>query len=274
MDTSMNAFFLHDQVALVTGATGLLGQEHCAALASAGANVVALDLDHGKVSAFAERLALASGKRVLGIAADVTSEQSLDRARDDVFREFGKLDVLVNNAAIDDKFTPDDALQASSFEHYSAERFRKQLDVNVTGVFLCCQRFGSKMAERGSGSIINVASTYGLTAPQQDLYRDAAGRQRFYKGPAYPASKAAVIQLTRFLASYWGGRGVRVNALSPGGVFVDQDETFVERYAARTPLRRMARPSDYRGAVVFLSSEVSAYVTGANLVVDGGWTAW
>jgi NAD(P)-dependent dehydrogenase (short-subunit alcohol dehydrogenase family) len=270
----MNGFFLNDKVAVVTGASGLLGQEHCAALASAGASVVALDLDLASVQGFAERLSRASGKRVLGLAADVTSQASLDTARDAILTEFGQIDVLVNNAAIDDKYAPDDSLEASSFEHYSAERFRKQLDVNVTGVFLCCQRFGTPMADRGSGSIINVASTYGVTAPQQDLYRDGAGRQRFFKGPAYPASKAAVIQLTRFLASYWGGRGVRVNTLSPGGVFVDQDETFVQNYADRTPLRRMARPSDYRGAVVFLASEVSTYMTGANLVVDGGWTAW
>jgi NAD(P)-dependent dehydrogenase (short-subunit alcohol dehydrogenase family) len=265
---------LAEKVAIVTGATGLLGQEHCAALAAAGAHVVALDVDVEAVSAFARRLGDASAGRVLGLAADVTDPGALERVRDQVLGELGAIDVLVNNAAIDDKFAPGDALSASSFENYALERFRRQLDVNVTGVFLCCQKLGSPMAARGSGSIVNVASTYGISAPRQDIYKDVAGQPRFFKGPAYPTSKAAVIQLTRYLASYWGHTGVRVNALSPGGVFAGQDPEFVRRYSEQTPLGRMARRSDYRGAVVFLASDDSEYMTGSNLVVDGGWTAW
>jgi NAD(P)-dependent dehydrogenase (short-subunit alcohol dehydrogenase family) len=265
---------LAGKVAIVTGATGLLGQEHCAALAGAGAHVVALDLDAERVVELARRLGETSDSRVLGLAADVTDPGALERVRDQVLGELGSIDVLVNNAAIDDKFAPDDALAASSFEHYSLERFRRQLDVNVTGVFLACQKLGTPMAVRGSGSIINVASTYGISAPRQDIYQDSEGQPRFYKGPAYPASKAAVIQLTRFLAAYWGSTGVRVNALSPGGVFAGQDPEFVRRYSEHTPLGRMARRSDYRGAIVFLAGDGSQYMTGSNLVVDGGWTAW
>jgi NAD(P)-dependent dehydrogenase (short-subunit alcohol dehydrogenase family) len=190
-----------------------------------------------------------------------------------VLSRFGSVDVLVNNAAIDDKFGVD-AARESRFESYSVERFRRQLDVNVTGVFLCCQRFGSLMAERGSGSIVNVASTYALVAPNQDLYRREDGTQAFWKGAAYPASKGAVLQLTRFLAAYWGERGVRVNALCPGGVEAGQDAYFRARYAERTPLKRMAAPGDYRGALLFLASDASAYMTGASLVVDGGFTIW
>jgi NAD(P)-dependent dehydrogenase (short-subunit alcohol dehydrogenase family) len=192
-----------------------------------------------------------------------------------VLARFDRIDVLVNNAAIDDKLIEAGPGEVGGrFEDYPLEQFRRILDVNVAGVFACCKQLGSVMAERGRGSIINVASTYGVVAPNQDLYVGPDGRQRFFKSAAYPASKGAVLQLTRFLAAYWGRRGVRVNALSPGGVEAGQDAHFRQRYAERTPLGRMARASDYAGALVFLASEASAYMTGANLIVDGGFTIW
>lgn len=270
----MQGFRLDGRVAVVTGALGLLGRQHASALAEAGADVVVTDVaDPERLDVFARELERDFGTAALGVRADVTDVSAVDSLARAVGARFGRVDVLINNAAIDDKFVPGTG-ENGRFEDYPVDRFRKQLDVNVIGVFLCCQKLGAKMAENGRGSIVNVASSYGVIAPQQALYLDADGSERFFKGPAYPTSKAAVLHFTRYLAAYWGARGVRVNALSPGGVRAGQDDVFVTRYSERTPLRRMAKEDEYRGAVVFLASDASSYMTGANLVVDGGWTAW
>lgn len=268
-------FSLEGRVAVVTGAVGLLGRHHCTALARAGAQVVAADLDVGACARLAEELRRQHRREMLAVAADITSLSSVRALRDAVLGRFDRVDVLVNNAALNEKV--EDAAGADErlrFESYPLERWEAALRVNVTGTFLCSQVLGTEMARRGTGSIINIASTYGVVAPDQSLYRRPDGTQSFYKSAAYPTTKGAVIAFTRFLAAYWGRAGVRVNALSPGGVENGQEEAFVARYAERTPLGRMARPSDYEGPIVFLASDASNYVTGANLIVDGGWTAW
>lgn len=264
-------FSLEGKTAVVTGALGLIGRKHCEALAAFGANVVVADLNADQSAAFAAALDTPS----IGLALDVTSAESVAMLRDAALTRFGHLDVLVNNAAINDMFeSPTMAAEQSRFENYPLAMWQKSLDANVTGVFLCSQIIGAPMARQGSGSIINVASTYGVVAPDQSLYKTPDGRQPFYKSPAYPTTKGAVIAFTRFLAAYWGQAGVRVNTLSPGGVENNQQEYFVDNYSARTMLGRMAAPTDYQGALVFLASDASAYMTGANLIVDGGWTAW
>jgi len=267
----MNQLFsLKNKTAIVTGALGLLGKKHCEALAEAGANVVVADINEAATESFA----LSLGENHGGLKVDVTSEQSLKIARDKILTRYGTIDILVNNAAINDMFeNPGLAKELSAFENYPLDAFKKSLDVNVTGVFLASQVFGSVMAEQGSGSIINIASTYGIVGPDQSIYRDERGEQTFYKSPVYPVTKGAVVNFTRFLAAYWGHKGVRVNTLSPGGVENAQNEFFIQNYSAKTLLGRMASPADYQGALVFLASEASAYMTGANLVVDGGWTA-
>jgi len=263
-------FSLNKKVAIVTGSLGLIGKEHCKALADAGANVVVADLNEDNCKAFAKEL----GSNHLGISMDVADENSLMAAKKIILEKYNTIDILVNNAAINDMFeSPLLAAEQSKFENYPLDLWQKSLNVNVTGVFLCSQVFGTVMAEKKSGSIINIASTYGIVAPDQSIYKDENGNQKFYKSASYPTTKGAVISFTRFLAAYWGEKNVRVNSLSPGGVENNQDEFFINNYSQKTPLKRMATPSDYKGAIIFLASDASAYMTGANLVVDGGWTA-
>ena len=269
---------LDGKVCIVTGALGLIGRELARALAEAGGRVVLTDLDHGACVDRAHGL----GGETLGHGADITQPESLASLLAAVLDRFGRVDVLINNAAIDDKFGGS-APHESMFEHYELARWRKIIDANITGTFLCSQILGGAMLEHSraaaghgapGGSIINVASTYGIVAPDQSIYRRPDGSQPFFKAPGYPTSKAAVLGFTRYLAAYWGPAGIRVNALSPGGVENGQAEHFVASYRARTPLGRMATPRDYAGATVFLASDASSYMTGANLVVDGGFTIW
>lgn len=267
-------FSLEGRVAVVTGAAGLLGRQHCHALARAGATVFATDLDAEGCRRLADALSETHGRDARGCAADITDPASVARLRDAVLDRCDGVDVLVNNAALNEKVEDPGTGSPLRFEDYPLDMWEAAVRVNLTGTFLCCQAFGAFMAENGRGSIVNIASTYGVVAPDQSLYRRPDGTQAFFKSAAYPTTKGAVIALTRYLAAYWGHRGVRVNALSPGGVEDGQDRGFVERYAERTPLGRMAAPTDYEGAVVFLASDASSYVTGANLMVDGGWTAW
>jgi NAD(P)-dependent dehydrogenase (short-subunit alcohol dehydrogenase family) len=266
-----NYFSLKNKSAIVTGALGLLGMQHCFALKEAGASVIVCDQDEIKCRQFAAEL----GNNSIGVAADITDYSSIKHLLKTVLANFDSVDILVNNAAINDKFeNTENVAELSKFENYPLEMWEASLKANITGMFICCQVIGSEMANRKSGSIINVASTYGIVAPDQTLYKDKEGNQHFYKTASYPTTKGAVISFTRYLASYWGNKGVRVNALSPGGVENSQDQFFVENYSKRTPLGRMAKSCDYKGSLIFLASDASNYMTGANLVVDGGFTIW
>lgn len=268
----MNELFsLKGKVAIVTGALGLIGRNHCVALNDAGASVVVADTNEQKCIDFARNYLQDS----MGAYLDVTRKESVEEMKKAILRKFASIDILVNNAAINDMFEdPKAATEQSKFENYPLELWQKSLDVNLTGAFLCSQIIGSQMVKQSRGSIINIASTYGITAPDQSIYKDKDGNQAFFKPPAYSVTKGGIIMLTKYLAAYWGNAGVRVNTLSPGGVKNAQNDFFIENYSRKTPLGRMAEPSDYKGAIVFLASDASSYMTGANLVVDGGWTCW
>ena len=264
-------FSLKNKIAIVTGALGLLGREHCYALSEAGASVIVCDLNEKECKNFAEEL----GNCSIGIGVDITDSASLHNLLYIIKNNFKGIDILVNNAAVNDKFEDaSSAIELSTFEKYPIERWNHSLNVNLTGLFLCTQVIGSEMANAGTGSIINIASTYGVVAPDQSLYKDGNDIQHFYKTVSYPTTKGAVISFTKYLAAYWGNKGIRVNSLSPGGVENSQDDFFIENYSKKTPLGRMAKPGDYKGALIFLASSASSYMTGANLIIDGGFTIW
>ena len=249
-------FSLQDRVAIVTGGAGQLGREIVRGLEQQGARVAVFDLQ-------AERFRV-----------DVTDRAAIERATDEVAREFGTPHVLVNAAALD---SPPDAPpeEVGPVESYPEESFDAVMDVNVKGTFLCCQVIGARMAAEGRGSILNISSVYGMLSPVQELYAfRRRGGDEFYKPVAYSVSKSALYNLTRYLATYWAKSGVRVNTLTLAGVANEQPREFVEAYTSRIPVGRMADVREVVGPVVFLASDASSYVTGANLVVDGGWSAW
>jgi len=276
----LHKFDLTGKVAIITGGPGLLGKEFCRTLAEAGAAVVVADINAAAANAFTRTL-IQSGYHALGVATDVTQPESVQALVDETLSAFGRLDILVNSAALDPKFDPQALAEmakskaiSGAFEDYPLASWQAAIDVNLTGLFLCCQAAVKPMLRQGKkGSIINICSTYGLVAPDQRIYqRD--GQQKSYKPVYYSVTKAGVLGLTRYLAAYYAGTEIRVNALTPGGIFNDHDEVFLKAYSARTVMGRMAKKDEMNGALLFLASQASSYMTGSNLVVDGGWTAW
>jgi len=252
-------FDLSDRVSIVTGATGQLGYQFSTALLEAGANVVLAD----KVPIPEKKLEKLKsiGPEAMAIKVNVTDKNSIKSMAKKVVSKFGKIDILVNNAG---------TAVFTSFEERSLDEFEKVLDVNLKGVFLCSQIVGKLMIKQKSGNIINIGSTYGIVSPDHRIY----GKSGRNSSEVYGASKAGVIQMTKYLATYLSKYNIRVNCISPGGVFNYQDPAFVRKYSYKTPLGRMANEAELKGAVIFLASDASAYVTGHNLVVDGGWTTW
>jgi NAD(P)-dependent dehydrogenase (short-subunit alcohol dehydrogenase family) len=267
----MTATPLAERVVILTGAAGLLGRSYATALVDAGARVALADVRGGAV----KDLAASFDTRVaVPIEADVSDPQSVYAMVARTREVFGRVDVLVNNAALDPKFDRATAGDhAVTFETFPLEAWQAAITVNLTGMFLCCQAVAPVMLAQGRGVIINIGSIYGMVGPDQRLY-ETAGAGPVFKPVTYSVTKSAVYGLTRYLAAYWARKNLRVNALTLGGVEHEQEPAFVQRYGEGVPLGRMARPDEYCGALVFLASDASSYMTGANLVVDGGWTAW
>ncbi len=273
MSKFYDPFQLTGKIALVTGAAGLLGSGFCRILAKAGASVVAADIDEESAFLVAGEIQ-DEGLSAIPAQVDITDPVSVENLFESVLQKLGGLNILVNSAALDPKFDPEHHEQTcNAFEDYPLEAWNQALDVNLTGMFLISQAAVAPMLEQGGGAIINICSTYGLVGPDQRLY-EREGHPPQFKPVYYSVTKAGVLGFTRYLATYYAGKNIRVNALTPGGVFNDHDDEFVEKYAARTVLGRMARKDELNGALLFLASDASSYMTGANLVVDGGWTAW
>ncbi|HQH27889.1 MAG TPA: SDR family oxidoreductase [Oligoflexia bacterium] len=267
-------FSVKDRVVVVTGGLGQLGRQFCLTLLENGAKVAVFDAlaDEDRIAArFGDAK---NNPSILFCKVDITKRASIEEALDGVKRKWGAPFGLVNNAALD---SPPNAPAEENgpFETYPEASWDKVMEVNVKGVMLCCQVIGGEMARAGRGSIVNISSIYGNVSPDQRIYdyRRKKGAE-FFKPVAYSASKSALLNLTRYLATYWSKQGVRVNTLTFAGVFNNQDEQFLENYCQKVPLGRMAREDEYNGAVLFLMSDASSYMTGSNMVIDGGWMAW
>lgn len=267
-------FDLTGRTAVVTGGAGLLGVQFCRTLAEAGANVVVVDIDREAAEAAAEDLH-AEGWGAMAAPTDITDPEAAEALVAKTLEAYGRLDVLVNSAALDPKFDQEnvEAQGANAFESFPLEAWNQALAVNLTGMFLCSQAAAKPMLTQGKGVMINLCSTYGLGGPDQRLYQ-REGKPPRYKPVTYTVTKAGVLGMTKYLATYYAGKDIRVNALSPGGVFNNHDDQFVQAYSYRTVMGRMAHKHEMNGAILFLASDASSYMTGANLVVDGGWTAW
>ena len=265
------AFDIKDRIIVVTGGTGILGSLYCRRLAEAGARVVIADLDQDRCAHLAKTIHDETGSICKGLSVDLANEQSVKKWAESILSTFGSIDVLINNAAAKSShfFAP--------LENFSLDDWNQVMAVNVTGIFLTARELGPSMAAKGRGSIINISSIYGIVGPDQRIYEDSHYEDmggKINTPLIYSATKGAVIAMTRYLATYWGHKGVRTNTLTPGGVYSGQNDEFKNRYSAKVPLGRMADAEDMIGALIFLASDASSYMNGQNIIIDGGWTAW
>ncbi len=268
MDVIQNLFSLSGKTAVVTGAAGQLGGEYVRTLLGAGANVAALDIRPDNPKGNLKEI---DSEKFQLAEVDITSRASIQSALETVTARFGNPDILINNAAID---APPDACEQETgpFETYPESSWELMMDVNLKGLFLCCQVIGGHMAATGGGSIINISSIYGMVSPDQRIYEYKD--KPFFKPVTYSVTKSGILNLSRYLATYWAKNNVRVNTLTLGGVFNNQDNMFLKNYTDKVPLGRMAKQNEYNGAILYLASGASSYMTGANLVIDGGYSCW
>lgn len=259
-------FDFSNRVIVITGAAGLLGSEYADGFCQAGGNVVLADKNFEKCKKLAAKLEKKYGVKPLPIKLDVTNPNSIKKMIVHITKKFSKIDVLVNNAI----YPEIGKIKKTKFEDFPLDIWKKGIDVNLTGMFLCSQQIGEIMKRQKNGVIINISSIYGIKGPDQRIY----GKTKIIKSALYATTKGAVINFTKYLASYWNRTGIRVNTLSLGGVEENQDRDFKKKYSDKTMIGRMAKKDEYVGALLFLSSDASSYMTGSNLVIDGGWSAW
>ena len=263
-------FDLRNKTIVLTGSAGRVGSRFSEILSKAGANLILVDKDIEKNEKLYKKLKKQYKTNCFVSNIDITNTNEIDDLVKAILKKYSKIDVLINNA----HFVPrDDPNRDVPFEKYPYELWQKTISENLNGIFICCQKFGKIMVKQKNGSIINISSIYGIVGPDQRIY----GKSRLNSPPFYSATKGAIVNLTKYLASYWGKNNVRVNTLTLGGIYdkkLHVNNEFVKKYSEKTMLGRMSQASDYDGAILFLASDLSSYMTGANLIVDGGWTAW
>ncbi|MFP5422628.1 MAG: SDR family oxidoreductase [Gammaproteobacteria bacterium] len=269
-------FRLDGRVAVITGGAGLLGYQHAATIAGLGGIPVLLDINAEALAANAARLAEETGCQAPSYVVDITELQALETVGQQLLAEYGRVDILINNAVRNPKVESAGDKDFSRLEHFPWEQWQLDLNVGLGGAFNCAKIFGTQMARQGRGVIVNIASDLGVIAPDQRLYRvdGREAEQQPVKPVTYSVVKHGLIGLTKYLATYWCEQGVRCNALSPGGVYAGQNDVFVSKLTQLIPLGRMAEADEYRGAIAFLCSDASTYMNGANLVMDGGRSTW
>ena len=275
-DSVKEAFALNGKVAIITGGAGLLGAKHAEAIAEMGGIPLLVDIDEKRAQEQAKNIADRFGVEAKAYYCDITNEKALKELLSRVLKEFKKVDILINNAANNPKVEGGASGLSSQLENFPLDTWNKDMDVGLTGAFLCSKIIGTQMSRQGKGAILNIASDLAIVAPDQRIYRKPGQKEedQFTKPISYSVVKSGLIGMTRYLATYWAKKGVRVNAISPGGVYNNQNEGFVKRLSNLIPLGRMADKDEYKAAIVFLVSDASSYMTGANLVIDGGKTCW
>ena len=271
IEKTRKLFDLKDRVVVLTGSAGLLGSQYTKILSDAGAILVLVDTDSKKNNELLKNNDIKFHKKSICLNVDITSKVQVTKLAKYVKKRFGRIDGLINNAFLNHAKNQS-KYGVTEFETFPIDIWQKALELNLTGVFLCCQEIGKIMAQQKNGVIVNISSIYGISGADQRIY----GKSNLNSPVSYAASKGAIINLTRYLAAYWHRKNVRVNTLTLGGVQDDsyQNKEFIKKYSEKTMLGRMAKKEDYNGAILFLISDASSYMTGSNLIIDGGWTAW
>lgn len=259
-------FDLSNKTIILTGASGFLGSSYADGLSQVGANIVLCDINFNGCREIEARIRKKYETNPISIKLDVTNSKSITNLVNKVTKKYSTIDVLVNNAA----YQGDSKIRTMNFENLDINSWNKAMDVNLTGIFRLCQKIGKVMRKQKFGNIINISSIYGMVGADQRIY----GSSGLNSAVFYATTKSAVLNLTRYLASYWNRTGIRVNTLSPGGVENNQEKNFIKKYSEKTMIGRMAKNDEYVGALIFLASDASSYMTGSNLIIDGGWTAW
>ena len=269
-------FDLIDRVAIITGGAGLFGEKHAEAIAEAGGTPILVDINKALTEQKAKKISDRFGIPCLGWRADITDKAQVQELLQAVIQKFSRVDILINNAANNPKQEASTKETWSRLENFTLDLWQQDLAVGLTGAFICSQVIGTEMARRGGGVILNIASDLGIIAPDQRIYRKPGlpEEEQSVKPVSYSVVKHGLIGLTKYLATYWADKGVRVNAISPGGIYNNQPADFVEKLTNLIPMSRMADRDEYKGAIIFLVSDASAYMTGSNLIIDGGRTCW